>query len=307
MKAFYPNTFALLLTAVSASATKFSTEQPSPQAMAEELGIRLPRLPWHLVDLWWQFEEETHDFEKLEVDVTIDRNVSADYNLYVSPVGIAKINGLQFYGGLQTNVNGWVNKKSRTRVHPGPGGIFSRWSHDLKEPIGLSHVRMAEGGLCESAGYEGQFCSVRRPFSWGAGTYTYSIVKGKSETLEGKPHTWFLCMVRSHETGVETYVGSLRFEGKSFTFWNRNAAFVEVYATSKIPRSGIPKVKVTFGYPRLNGKQPKLRHAHAYFDSNGSPQCTKSRPAERAIEVEVGPMFRPKKTGVIWQRLLLGN
>ena len=219
MKAFYPNTFALLLTAVSASATKFSTEQPSPQAMAEELGIRLPRLPWHLVDLWWQFEEETHDFEKLEVDVTIDRNVSADYNLYVSPVGIAKINGLQFYGGLQTNVNGWVSKKSRSRVHPGSGGIFSRWSHDLKEPIGLSHVRMAEGGLCESAGYEGQFCSVRRPFFWGAGTYTYSIVKGKSETLEGKPHTWFLCMVRSHETGVETYVGSLRFEGKSFTFW----------------------------------------------------------------------------------------
>ena len=32
-------------------------------------------------------------------------------NFEHSPVGIAKINGLQFYGGLQTNVNGWASKK----------------------------------------------------------------------------------------------------------------------------------------------------------------------------------------------------
>ena len=51
-------------------------------------------------------------------------------------------------------------------------------------------------------------------------------------------------------------MGSLRFEGEDFTFWDRNAAFVEIYATSKIPKSGIPKVSVTFGYPRLNGKAP---------------------------------------------------
>ena len=45
------------------------------------------------------------------MDVTIDRDIPESYNLYISPVGIAKINGLQFYGGLQTNVNGWASKK----------------------------------------------------------------------------------------------------------------------------------------------------------------------------------------------------
>ena len=59
------------------------------------------------------------------MDVTIDRDIPESYNLYISPVGIAKINGLQFYGGLQTNVNGWASKKSRTRVHPGRGAVFS--------------------------------------------------------------------------------------------------------------------------------------------------------------------------------------
>ena len=119
--------------------------------MAEKLDIPLPRLPWHLADVWWSFDKPTPGFESLSVDVTIDRDISDSYNLYIAPVGIAKINGLQFYGGLQTNVNGWASRKSRTRVHPGKGAIFSRWSHDLKQPIGLNHVRTVAGGLCESA------------------------------------------------------------------------------------------------------------------------------------------------------------
>ena len=289
---------ALAGLALSGYSVELSPEQPSPKEMAKKLGIQLPRSPWHLVDIWWNFDKPTPDFKSLEVDVTIDRDIPDTYNLYVAPVGIAKINGLQFYGGLQTNVNGWASKKSRIRVHPGKGAIFSRWSHDLKQPIGLNHVRTVAGGLCESAGYEGQFCSIRRPYEWTAGTYTYSIIKGELEIIKGKPHTWFRCMVRSHKDGASTYMGSLRFEGAKFTFWERNAAFVEIYATSKIPRSGIPKVKVTFGYPRVNGVEPGLKSVYAYYNPQRSPQCAKTNGVARSIVVEVGSMFVRKGRGI---------
>ena len=301
-----PLVFFLMFSAVGSTlAEPLSHQQPSAQEMAAKLGIGLPRLPWHLTDIWWRFENPTANFESLEVDVTIDRDIPESYNLYISPVGIAKINGLQFYGGLQTNVNGWASKKSRTRVHPGRGAIFSRWSHDLKQPIGLSHVRTVKGGLCESAGYEGQFCSVRRTYAWKAGTYTYSIVKGDLELIKEQPHTWFHCLVRSHKSDFTTYMGSLRFEGEDFTFWDRNAAFVEIYATSKIPKSGIPKVSVTFGYPRLNGKAPSLKSAYAYYNSEKSPQCAKTSVDVDKVVVEVGSMFLPDKKGVRHQPLVI--
>ena len=283
---------------ISVCSEELSPEQPSPQEMAKALGIKLPRSPWHLADIWWTFDRVTNGFESLSVDVTIDRNIPDTYNLYIAPVGIAKINGLQFYGGLQSNINGWASKKSRTRVHPGKGAIFSRWSHDLKQPIGLNHVRTVVGGLCESAGYEGQFCSIRRPYEWTAGTYTYSIIKGDLESIEGEPHTWFHCTVRSHKDGANTYMGSLRFEGDQFTFWDRSAAFVEVYSTSKIPRSGIPKVKVTFGYPRINGVERKLKSAHAYSNAQKSPQCASVSVSGRSVVVDVGAMFLPKGRGL---------
>jgi len=276
-------------------AENLAVEQPAPEAMASELGMTLPRLPWHLADIWWVFADPTKHFESLSVEVTIDRDIPSSYNLYISPVGIAKINGQQFYGGLQSNVNGWATKDSRTRVHPGKGAIFSRWSHDTKQPIGLDHVRMAADGLCESAGYEGEFCSVRRPFAWTKGTYTYSIVKGDQETVKEQAHTWFHCLVRSHETDDTTYIGSLRFKGQDFTFWDRNAAFVEVYSTSKIPRSGIPRLTVTFGYPRINGVRQPLKTASVNYNAAGSPPCATVRVKGESVEVTVGKIFNRTK------------
>src|SRR5512147_3220154 len=83
--------------------------QPSPEAMASAAGVQLPHLPWHLVNIWWELEQPFPHFESLEMDVTIDRDVPPTYNLYISPCGSGKINGQQFYGGLQSNINGWKN------------------------------------------------------------------------------------------------------------------------------------------------------------------------------------------------------
>ncbi|MBL9114666.1 MAG: hypothetical protein JNJ83_06625 [Verrucomicrobiaceae bacterium] len=266
-------------------------QQPSPEVMAKAAGVKLPPLPWHVANIWWDFTAPVEHFASLEVDVTIDRDVPTDYNLYISPCGIAKINGLQFYGGIQTNINGWVNKDSRERVHRGKGGIFSRWSSDKTTPIGLEHVRtVAEDCLVESAGYEGEFASVRRPFIWTKGTYTWCIEKSSSD---GKG-TWFTCKIRDQRGSLHE-VGSLRFEGTDFTFWDKHSAFVEVYSTAKIPKSGIPKVNVTFGWPRLNGTKVPIKGARAYYPNQGgpdSPDCAWVKADGENCVVEVGPIFK---------------
>ena len=266
-------------------------KQPSPDDMAKAAGVTLPPLPWHVANVWWDFTGPVEHFTSLEVDVTIDRDVPGDYNLYISPCGIAKINGLQFYGGIQTNINGWASKESRERVHRGKGGIFSRWSSDKTTPIGLDHVRAAAADcLVETAGYEGEFASVRRPFAWTQGTCTWCITRGATEGGS----TWFTCSIRDSK-GAAHEVGSLRFEGADFTFWDKHIAFVEVYSTSKIPKSGIPKVNVTFGWPRLNGKKAPLKKAHAFYPDKGppdSPDCARVRAEGENCVVEVGPIFK---------------
>ncbi len=265
--------------------------QPSPEQMASDAGVVLPRLPWHVANIWWDLEKPIQNFTSLEVDITVDRDIPDDYNLYISPCGIAKINGLQFYGGIQTNINGWADKNSRERVHRGKGGIFSRWSSDQKTPIGLDHVQTAaDDCLVESAGYEGEFASVRRPFVWTQGTCTWCITKGNTDGQS----TWFLCSIRDSQ-GTSHEIGSLKFEGTDFTFWERHSAFVEVYSTAKIPRSGIPKVHVTFGMPRFNGQKASVKKIWAAYPNQGgpaSPDCAWVKADGENCVVEVGPIFK---------------
>lgn len=272
--------------------------QPPPEEMAAAVGVTLPPRPWHLANIWWEFEKATEDFESLEIDVTVDRDVPESYNLYISPCGLAKINDLQFYGGIQSNINGWASKESRERVHSGKGVIFSRWSSDLKTPIGLDHVRITSlDCLVESAGYEGEFASVRRPFKWKQGTYTWGITKQETVENEEGRATWFMCWILDNASDERIEVGSLRFEGENFTYWDRHSAFVEVYSTSKIPRSNIPKVNVTFGWPRINGKNAALKKAFAFYPgatikATGSPDCATVVADGDSCIVQVGEIFK---------------
>lgn len=286
------------LASLTAGAEELAVTQPPPQEMAESAGVTLPKYPWHVVNLWWDLKEPVQHFTSLEVDVTIDRDVPSDYNLYISPCGKALINGLQFYGGLQTNINGWADKESRERVFPGKGAIFSRWSSDKKTLIGLDHARPEmPGGLVESAGYEGEFASIRRSFPWSRGTYTWSVTKGETEQVEGKPATWFHCRVQEHGPGglgEAREIGSLRFEGDDFTYWARHAVFVEVYSTAKLPRSGIPKVNLVFGRPRINGEPVAFKRLSAFYPNVGpaAPDCAWAKADGENCRIEVGPIFK---------------
>jgi len=253
---------------------------------------KLPRLPWHLADVWWSFQEPTPHFESLDLDVTIDREVPSTVNLYIAPCGLGELSGVKFYGGLQSNANGWASKTNQTRVNLGKGGIFSRWG---KGKLSVAQARGAEDSHFEAAGYEGDFVSVRRPFAWNKGAYTWSLRACDTETVDGLDYTWVSCFVKSHASGETRFIGSLRFDGKDLTFWNRHAAFVEVYSTAPIPHSEIPEVKVTFGYPRVNGQAPKFKSARVVHPGpgqpSGAPDCATATADGSSVVVTVGPIF----------------
>ena len=47
----------LALQGVSGAADDETTVQPAPEEMAKTAGVKLPGLPWHVVNLWWDFEK----------------------------------------------------------------------------------------------------------------------------------------------------------------------------------------------------------------------------------------------------------
>lgn len=282
--------FALLIPGLLLLPLAGAAEEKPPAATAP--APKLPPLPWHVADIWWHFENPTPHFESLDMDVTIDRDVPETVNLYVSPCGIGELSGVRFYGGMQTNVNGWASRENHERINLGKGGIFSRWG---KGQLSVAQARGAEDSHYEAAGYEGDFVSVRRGFRWTKGTYTWSLRACDTETIEGKEYTWISCFITAHDTGLTRYIGSLRFEGKDLTFWNQHAAFVEVYSTAKIPHSEIPEVVVTFGYPRINGQPPAFKSAQVIHPGpgkrSGAPDCATAAAEGSNVVVKVGKIF----------------
>ena len=247
------------------------------------------RLPWHTTDLYWEGAAPVAEVKTIGATFTIDRDVPDTVNLYVAPMGGQHLNKIMFYGGIQSNVNGWPSPTQRRRVHPGPGAIFSRWGG---EPVSIDAAKPVEGGLCESAGYEGEFVSVRKPIRWRAGTYTWQLRREDTVEIKGESHTWFACYLIDHDRDNEYRVGALRFEGNMFAFNGRSTSFVEIYATSKIPRSAVPEIKVIFQPPSVNGKSLSPRSVSVYHPRKGdrgspSPIIGRAELTDLGVRVEL--------------------
>jgi hypothetical protein len=214
-------------------------------------------MPWHLVDTWWDIGQDM-PFESLAVDVAISDDVPASVNLYIAPIGLGHLSKNPFYGGIQTQADGYTKKDQKLRKI-GPGFLFSMWgerSHDA--------IRPSEGGFCQSSGHEGDFVSVRRPFTWKKGKYTYKLIRMDQEMIEGKPYTWVGSFVHSHEKGEDIFVGALRFKGEKLVLDRKIANFAEIYGPRR-PVSEIPKVTVTIGPPVVNGVFPRNPSADAVY------------------------------------------
>ena len=269
---------------LAARVAALAAAAPEP---ADEVGAT----PWHLVDFWWHFEDQPV-LESYEIDVEIRGEIDPAIRLYVGAVGIASLDKINFYGGLQTQSDGFREYPHGKRAYIGPGAIFSRW--DTRD---IGAVRKMEDGLFESGGYEGQFVSARRPLRWSAGRYTYAIRRLETETTAGRTNTWFGAFVRPAGTNTEIRVGALRFEGMDLEFGRAAASFVEIYG-ARIPLEKIPRITVLLGPWRINGKPVTPARAEALYPRD-VPQWAKSRPEDGRVAVElVGPIDRPAQEGV---------
>jgi len=203
--------------------------------------------PWHLVDLWWDTGRDVK-FESYAIDVTISDDVPTSVNLYIAPVGLGHLNKTAFYGGIQTQADGYTKRERRLRKI-GPGFLMSMWG-----ARDFDAIRPGVGGFCQSSGHEGDFVSVRRPYAWTKGTYTYKVVRMDRETVNDKPCTWVGAFVYSHKKDENVFVGALRFPGDKLILSRKIASFVEIYGR-RILLARIPKVTVTFGNLRVNGRR----------------------------------------------------
>jgi hypothetical protein len=242
--------------------------------------------PWHLVDLWWDIGQDS-PFESCSIDVDISDDVPSAKNFYIAPIGIAHLSKTPFYGGIQTQADGYT-KRDQSLRKIGPGFIFSRWGERS-----LDAIQPSIGGFCQSSGHEGDFVSVRRPYEWKKGKFTYKVVKMDKEELDGQPCTWVGVFVFSHEREENVFVGALRFKGENLVLARRVASFVEVYGP-RIPLEDIPRVTVTFGNLMVNGKPVKAKEVSAVYPK-GVPDYAEAKGKDGTVVVTVGQAVENRK------------
>ena len=101
-----------------------------------------PPPPWHLVDLWWDLGRDT-PLESYSSDVDISGDVPSTTNLYIAPIGIGHLSGTPFYGGIQTQADGYTKRDQHVRKI-GPGFIFSMWGERSWMPFDLRSAASAK-------------------------------------------------------------------------------------------------------------------------------------------------------------------
>ena len=243
---------------------------PAAPSIGTEKAAKLPKVPWHMVNLWWKTSGPIKDFAQFSIDIEISTDMPAEtYNIFIAPFGGMTINGELVYGGIQSNCNGWdaMAPDNHKRLHGGHGFIFSRWSRT--SGLTLDEVRATPGGFVETAGYEGHFASTRRPYPWKAGKYSYSLRRLDTQMVNGQPFTWVGAFVHEQETGREVFVGALRFPGDKLKNSGVNSAFMEFYGTAKNRKAPeiakLPPLVVKYSNLRFNGKPADLTKVSAHF------------------------------------------
>jgi hypothetical protein len=257
---------------------------------------RYAPMPWHLVDVWWDLGQDM-PFESYSIDVTISDDIPSSKNLYIAPIGLGHFGKTPFYGGIQTQADGHTKKDQSVRKL-GPGFLFSMWGERS-----LDAIRPSIGGFCQSSGHEGDFVSVRRPYEWHKGTYTYKLVRMDREEIDGKPFTWVGVFVYSHQKDENVFVGALRFPGENLNLSRKLASFVEVYG-HRITVDEIPKVTVTLGNLTVNGKAVKPRSAEAVYPK-GVPDFADTVLQDDRLVISVGESVKDRTRRTV--RLIPGE
>lgn len=222
----------------------------------------------------WRWEEE---IEFLEIEFTIHTNVVdwSDHNGLFLALADSEIGGADFYFGLQTDLSRPGVGQTRRK-----GAIFSRWGTRT-----LEDTRTAPGGFSESAGYEGDFISVRRHYDWATGTYRARLARHDSD----RHGDWFGLWITDLDQGRTTWIGSLRFpriQGRPAKIAPSQVSFVELYG-APLSLIDIPEWHVSITAP-LGGWEVAPRYTYTRY-REGIPNTDIWYQAnENAVHMRVG-------------------
>ncbi len=233
-------------------------------------------------------------FDKISVDLQIKDDISADEFLYIAPF-CGRINGINFYAGIQTQCGGYVNplhNEQNADYHEiGKAMIFSRW-----DTRNIKALQKATNGVCESSGYEGDFISVRNTLKWKKGKYTLNLINThKTIELDGILHTFVEFSAYDHQKDSSFSCGMLAFPGEQLVLNKANYMFVELY--SELTRiSSTPKGTIGIGNFKYikpgNHSQSKLLLSSAYaFYQINHPQWARSWYQDRVFNIQFGEPY----------------
>ena len=201
-------------------------------------------VPEHLAYTWWGWNRG-RQFREVTFDFTIRNDpgdFSDDYGLYLM-VCFGSISNHAFYFGLQTDVRDRGQGRGR-----GKGLIFSRWG---ERDLAFARVADDEDGWHESAGYEGEFISVRRSYDWGTDDYRMRLAPDGLDD-DGEWYGLWFTDLSADET---VWAGSLKFPLVSGTTAVKPPLYstLEIYGRPFIRAIDIPEWRVTMKRPRGDG------------------------------------------------------
>lgn len=281
--ALYCAAVAMLVACTEPAQTPMSTQIPGRAYLYSEI---MP--PEHMVYVWWGWPAGEDGFRELVVDVSVHNEVDGfdgQHGLYIQ-LGSGFISDKQFYFGLQTD----PPLDPEERDIRDERLIFSRW--DTRD---LAWARTSPSGWNESAGYEGDFISVRAPYDWGVGEYRLRLAPDGADQ-DGE---WFSLWITALTTGVTTWAGSLKFpyHDNEAIIAPLSYANIEIYGTEDIRPIDIPEMSISVEPPSGDGVQATvasmgyssidgfIRNSEIHFD-----------PIEGVALLEAGGLTKRKTT-----------
>lgn len=230
-----------------------------------------PKIRGHLVTIWWDLGPDTErmPFDSLSMEVEIAGEPGRALPLYVAPFGLMKLDGVAAYGGLQNVVD--------SRGETWRQIIFSRWGERRTD-----YLRTAPGGTFESAGYEGDFISVRSRLDWQPGRYRVAVERTGRE----QDRAWMRLVTCPVPVRVCQPAGELAFPSPAPKLSRSLAGFVEYYGP--VAPDSIPPYKVTLAAPKLNGMIVPVRSVQIHMPAAMPPLAKTRLDGDGTVVIEIG-------------------
>jgi hypothetical protein len=251
--------------------------------------------PWHMLGFDFMLDQ-VYDMETFSMELKVLTDVPDSLQLYIAPFGTGELNGTQFYSGIQTQCGGYYSViKGENSGHFIPLGramIFSRWG--TRASLAL---KKAEGGVCESSGYEEDFVSVRNGLSWNKGTYTLTLKKTKETVmLDSVLHTYVEMQVYDHKKKQTYSCGALAFPGTNLELSQRQYIFFELYG-KRVNVNKLPHLKFICENYSVNGNPVGIPFVVSTF-SKEYPKYADAMYKDGRFTIDLGkPNAKPLSEG----------